>query len=262
MSSLDLRAVGIVVGSATTKLVGLDAVGTMLWHHVEATDPRIDQQAARLLGVARGHAASPDALAIVATGYGRKLVAGARRTLTEVSCHPRGAHAALGHGGTLIDIGGQDSKVIVMAADGSVEGFQMNDKCAAGTGRFLEVAAARLGLGLERLSDMALAAAGEVTISSTCTVFAESELVSLVAHGEPLDRIVRGLVRSLVRRAATLARSVGVRPPLMLSGGVALSAAVRAILAEELGSPIEVPEHPQLVGALGAALFGLEAEGS
>ena len=257
MSELEIRALGIDVGSATTKLCAVGADGVVLWRHLEPTDPRIDQQATRLLALARALAARPDELAIVATGYGRKLVGGASRVLTEVSCHARGAYAALGHGGTLLDIGGQDSKVMVLARDGRVERFQMNDKCAAGTGRFLEVVSARLGLGLGRLSELALGSSAEVAISSTCTVFAESELVSLLARGEPLERIVRGLVRSLVRRAATLARGVGAAPPLMLSGGVALCPAARVMLGEELGALLEVPEHPQHVGALGAALFGL-----
>jgi len=257
MSPLPLRALGIDVGSATTKLVGLDAAGTVLWRHLEPTDPRIDQQATRLLALGREQTEAPGELCIVATGYGRKLVADVKRVVTEVSCHARGAHASLGHGGTLIDLGGQDSKVVLIGPQGKVERFGMNDKCAAGTGRFLEVVSARLGLGLDRLSEIGLSTRAEVAISSTCTVFAESELVSLLARGEPLEHIVRGLIRSLARRTATLARSVGVRPPLMLSGGVALCTAARVLLGEELGEPVEVPEHPQLVGALGAALFGL-----
>jgi predicted CoA-substrate-specific enzyme activase len=257
MSRLPIRALGIDVGSATTKLVGIDQSGTVLWRVLEPTDPRIDQQAGRLIALGREQAGAPADLAVVATGYGRKLVTGASRVLTEVSCHARGAYASLGHGGTLLDIGGQDSKVIVVGVEGKVERFAMNDKCAAGTGRFLEVVSASLGLGLDRLSELGLSTSSEVAISSTCTVFAESEMVSLIARGEPLERIVRGLIRSLVRRTATLARSVSARPPLMLSGGVALCAAARVMLGEELDGPIEVPEHPQQVGALGAALFGL-----
>jgi len=134
----------------------------------------------------------------------------------------------------------------------------MNDKCAAGTGRFLEVSAARLQLPLEELGSTALAAQGEVSISSTCTVFAESEMVSLLARGAPVDHIVRGLTRSLVSRVAALAKGARAAPPVMLSGGVALSEAVRSFLSEALGSPVLLPREPQLMGVYGAALLALE----
>jgi predicted CoA-substrate-specific enzyme activase len=197
---------------------------------------------------------------MVATGYGRALVKGARRTVTEIGCHARGIFRELGHGGTLIDIGGQDSKVIVIAPNGTVLNFAMNDKCAAGTGRFLEVTASRLRVPLEGMGEVALASPGEVSISSTCTVFAESEIVSLIARGTPVPHIVRGLYRSLIRRVGALAKSAGLVPPVMLSGGVARSPAVRALLEEELGTPVQVPAQPQLMGAYGAALLALAGD--
>ena len=249
-------AIGLDAGSTTTKLVAVDAAGERLWHVLEDTDPRMEVQAARLIAAARARAGDP-AVAVVATGYGRHLVRDATRQVTEITCHARGVFRTVGHGGTLIDIGGQDAKVIVIGAAGEVVSFTMNDKCAAGTGRFLEVVAGRLRVGLGELAELAMAAPGEAAISSTCTVFAESEMISRLAHGEPLDAIVRGLNRALVRRIATMARSNGLVAPLMLSGGVALSEAMRRLLSEELGHPVEVPAAPQLMGAYGAALTAL-----
>lgn len=253
---MSVAAIGIDAGSTTTKLVAVDAVGTSLWHLLEDTDPRMEVQTRRLVAAAReraGDAATP----VVATGYGRKLVAGATRRVTEITCHARGVFWALGHGGTLVDIGGQDAKVIVIGPAGDVVSFAMNDKCAAGTGRFLEVVAGRLKVGLDALPRLALAGAAEVPISSTCTVFAESEMISKLAHGEPLEAVVRGLVRALVRRVASMARANGLVAPVMLSGGVARSEAMRRLLGEELGQPVEIPDTPQLMGAYGAALTAL-----
>jgi len=251
-----VRAIGIDVGSATAKVVGVDAEGRLCWHLLELTHPRTEEQGQRLVGLAReqGSQGTP----VVATGYGRKLVPGADKVVTEITCHARGVFARMGHGGTLIDIGGQDSKVVAIGPQGKVVNFVMNDKCAAGTGRFLEVSAARLQLPLEELGSTALAAQGEVSISSTCTVFAESEMVSLLARGAPVDHIVRGLTRSLVSRVAALAKGARAAPPVMLSGGVALSEAVRSFLSEALGSPVLLPREPQLMGAYGAALLALE----
>jgi predicted CoA-substrate-specific enzyme activase len=137
----------------------------------------------------------------------------------------------------------------------------MNDKCAAGTGRFLEHTAARLDVALDDLGPRACAALAEQAISSTCTVFAESEIISLIAHGAAVDGILKGLHRSLVSRLVAMVRALGVRPPLMLSGGVARNSAVRAMLEEDLGVAVEVPPQPQLMGALGAALLALGSGG-
>ncbi|HUU00128.1 MAG TPA: acyl-CoA dehydratase activase [Myxococcota bacterium] len=255
MSSGEVSALGIDVGSTTFKLVAVDTQGSMLWHILEPSQPRLEEQARRVLQEASAKAGRElDEGSIVATGYGRNLVPAGRR-VTEITCHARGVFAATGHGGTLVDIGGQDSKVIVIGSDGRVTNFVMNDKCAAGTGRFLEVAATRLELDLDELGRVALESEEEVSISSTCTVFAESEIVSQIARGHPIEQIVRGLVRSLTRRVAALARSAGISEPVMLSGGVARNPAVREFLAQELGRPVELPEHPQLMGAYGAALL-------
>jgi predicted CoA-substrate-specific enzyme activase len=250
--SLDaVKALGIDAGSTTTKIAGVDENGKLVWHLLEPTEPDIEEQTARLVDQA------PPGLPLVSTGYGRNLARRASRQVTEITCHAKGAFSALGHGGTLIDIGGQDSKVIVIASDGQVKNFMMNDKCAAGTGRFLEVSAARLKVELEEMGKVALQSQDEVSISSTCTVFAESEIVSLLARGHKTETILRGLHRSLIKRIASLAKSAGLTPPLMLSGGVAQNPAVAKILEEELGHPVELPEYPQLMGAYGAALIAL-----
>lgn len=256
MNPETVRALGLDAGSTATKLVGVDEKGALVWNVLLPTHPRMEEQARELLD--RAYAAGvPKDVPLVATGYGRNLARGAKRSVTEITCHARGAFRRVGNGGTLVDIGGQDSKVIVIASDGKVERFAMNDKCAAGTGRFLEVAANRLQMTLERFSEVALTALKEVPISSTCTVFAESEMISLIANGEPVPHIVRGLHRSLAKRVAALVRGTSPVPPFLLSGGVAQSSAVRQLLGEELGKNMIVPESPQLMGAYGAALIAL-----
>jgi len=254
-----IAALGLDAGSTTTKIVGVDGAGALVWHQLEAMDPRMAEQAERLVAAALDAGGPTDRqVPLVATGYGRDLVRGASKKVTEITCHGRGVFTALGHGGTLVDIGGQDSKVIIISEGGRVLNFAMNDKCAAGTGRFLEVVAARLKLSLGELSEVALRSPEEVAISNTCTVFAESEIVSLLARGKAVEPIARGLYRSLVKRVGALAKSAGLTPPVMLSGGVARSGAVAVMLGEQLGQGVELPDQPQLMGAFGAALLALE----
>ena len=253
-----IRALGLDSGSTTTKIVGVSEDGSLAWHRLEDADPVADAQARRLVAAAREEAGNPT-VPVVATGYGRKLVGDADRAVTEITAHARGVFRQLAQAGTLVDIGGQDSKVIRVGPRGNVLDFAMNDKCAAGTGRFLENTAARLRVPLEELDATALSGTEETAISSTCTVFAESEIISLLARGTPLAPILRGLHRALVRRVAAMVRAVGIDGPVFLSGGVARNRAVQVMLAAELGVPgVVVPEHPQLMGAYGAALVALE----
>jgi len=252
----DIRALGLDAGSTTTKIVGVDEHGALIWHRLDRTDPKADEQLSAML--ADGRAEAGDSVPVVATGYGRKLVTGADRTVTEITCHARGVFRALGHGGTLVDIGGQDSKVIRIGERGAVLDFAMNDKCAAGTGRFFENVAYRLRIDLDELDEYALSTTHEIPISSTCTVFAESEIISLLARGTELAPILRGVHRSLVRRVAAMARTTGATGDIFLSGGVARNRAVQQMLAEELGADhVTVPDHAQLMGACGAALTAL-----
>jgi predicted CoA-substrate-specific enzyme activase len=256
----EISAFGLDVGSTTLKIVGIDQSGSMVWHMLEPADPRVELQVERFLDQSREVAQSAD-IQLVATGYGRKLVSQASRQVTEITCHARGVFQELKHGGTLVDIGGQDSKVISIGPHGEVVDFAMNDKCAAGTGRFLENTASRLNVPLDDLGDVTLSADSEVTISSTCTVFAESEVVSMLAHGVPLEPILKGLHRSLIKRIIAMVRTVGMTVPLMLSGGVVRNPAVPHMLEEETGEAVIIPKFPQLMGAYGAALVARGIEG-
>jgi bzd-type benzoyl-CoA reductase Q subunit len=196
---------------------------------------------------------------IVGTGYGRVNIPFAGKAITEIACHARGANFIWGPTvKTILDMGGQDCKAIHCDEKGKVTAFLMNDKCAAGTGRFLEHTAARLGVPLAEIGPRALVAATEEAISSTCTVFAESEIISLLANGVEIDPILRGLHRSLVSRLVAMIHSVGLVPPLMLSGGVALNVAIRRLLADATKQEISLPREPQLMGAYGAALSALD----
>ena len=254
----DIQALGVDAGSTTTKIVGVDGQGELAWHLMDRTDPKGDEQIRAM--IADGQTAAGGTVPVVATGYGRRLATGADRTVTEITCHARGVFRSLGRPGTLVDIGGQDSKVIRIGGKGEVLDFAMNDKCAAGTGRFFENVAYRLRLELSDLDEYALSTILETPISSTCTVFAESEIISLLARGTELAPILRGVHRSLVRRVAAMARATGAQGDLFLSGGVACNRAVQQMLAEELGGdPVTVPEHAQLMGAYGAALIAMES---
>jgi len=252
-----VAAIGIDAGSTTCKLVAVDRNGAILGSLLEPTEPRVEVQVRRLLEAIRDEHGAGQAVPTIATGYGRKLIKEATRNLTEITCHARGVFRDLGRAGTLIDIGGQDSKVIQIGEDGRPVDFMMNDKCAAGTGRFLEYTAARLSVPVEELGVRALSTTDEEPISSTCTVFAESEIISLIARGAEPDAILRGLHRSLVGRVVSMARNVGIVAPLMLSGGVAKNQAVRKMIAEATVQGVILPDEPQLMGAYGAALLGI-----
>ena len=196
-----------------------------------------------------------DLARIVATGYGRVSVPFADKAVTEISCHAAGAYHLFPETGTIIDIGGQDSKVIRLGAGGKVVDFNMNDKCAAGTGRFLEVMAAKLGCTLDELGALSARADSEVEISSVCTVFAESEVVSLIARNVPRENIIRGLHRAIVNRVWSMVKGIGVSGQVTMTGGVAKNRGVVDLFEQKLGQKINVSEEPQIVGALGAALL-------
>jgi predicted CoA-substrate-specific enzyme activase len=255
---VEIKSLGIDVGSTTAKIVGIDSSGKIVWYHLEQAHPRVEEQADRFIQLAYQQAGDPCSIPIVATGYGRGLVNLAKNSVTEITCHARGIYSEMHHGGTLVDIGGQDSKVIRIDPSGKVVDFMMNDKCAAGTGRFLENTATRLGVRMENMGDQALSVSEEVSISSTCTVFAESEVISLISHGVLIPPILRGLHRSLIKRIMAMIRTLVLVPPLMLSGGVAKNPAIRQMLEEESGEKIILPIYPQLIGAYGAALSALE----
>jgi len=256
--AVEIQGIGIDIGSSSTKLVGTNSAGKMVWHVLERTEPRIEEQVKRLLDQAWEMNDRLKDVPVIATGYGRKLAHQATRAITEITCHAHGIYQELKHGGTLVDIGGQDSKVIRISSQGKVIDFAMNDKCAAGTGRFLENTANRLNVPLENMGPMGMETSIEAPISSTCTVFAESEIISLLANGVDLSEILRGLHRSLIKRVVAMVHSVGFEAPLMLSGGVVQNPLISSMLGEELDTEVVLPRHPQLMGALGAALIALE----
>jgi (R)-2-hydroxyacyl-CoA dehydratese activating ATPase len=245
---------GIDLGSTTTKAVVIDEAGKVLFSRLEPSEPLAGAQAKRMIESLRAEAGGTDA-PVAATGYGRKLVAGAARQVTEITCHARGAFSLMGRGGLLIDMGGQDTKAILVEPSGRVGDFAMNDKCAAGTGRFLEVILPRLHAPWERLQQMYRSAPLPVAVSSTCTVFAESEVISLLAGGQPVEGIVRGLHDALAERVAQLAgRMLAGASEVMLSGGVAINGAMIDALSARVRTSVVVVPTPQYVGALGAAL--------
>jgi len=184
----------------------------------------------------------------------------AGRTVTEIKAHARGALAFFPGTRTVLDIGGQDSKVIAIGDNGRVHRFEMNDRCAAGTGKFMEVMARTLGYAIEEFGDEALHADSDIAISSMCTVFAESEVTSLIAKGRERREIALGLHSSVVRRVAAMVGRVATAGDIVFTGGVAKNPCMRALLAQLLGRRILLPAEPQLAGALGAALLALESE--
>ncbi len=246
---------GLDAGSTTTKGVLLDSEGAVVARFFRASGPRPRDSAQAVREQLAAQAGVPaDRLPLVATGYGRAQVAGALKTVTEITCHALGARHLVPDCRTVIDVGGQDSKAIRLAPDGTVADFAMNDKCAAGTGRFLEIMADRLGVPMQYLGTLAAQAKVPASVSSTCAVFAESEVVSLLADSVPSDEIAAGLHEAICLRIAALANRVGITPPVAFTGGVALNPAMVSALSSRLGSRLVVPPDPQLVGALGAAL--------
>ncbi len=197
-----------------------------------------------------------DVAFVISTGYGRENISFANKHVSEITCHALGMHLMNPAIRTILEIGGQDSKAIRIDEDGNVENFAMNDKCAAGCGRFLEVTARAMGVELKELGNVSARSENTVRISSTCTVFAETEIVSLVAVGTPIPDIVKGVHRSIANRAISLLRTVGVSAPLGMSGGVALNCGVVKSLEEALGTEIYLADNPQVRGAIGAAFMG------
>ncbi len=192
---------------------------------------------------------------IIATGYGRKSVAIADKAVTEITCHAVGAHYLNPAVRSIIDIGGQDSKAIVVDENGGVKDFAMNDKCAAGTGRFLEVMARALEVDINDFGEVSLKADTPAKISSLCTVFAESEVISLISKGEKRENIIAGIHESIASRVVAMAGRIGLSAPLMMTGGVAKNKGVVKALEDKTGYGIEVSEKTQVTGAIGAALI-------
>lgn len=247
---------GVDIGSLSTDVVILRGDET-LSHAIVPTLASSEKAAEEAFGQALASAGLErgDVSNVVATGYGRTSIEFASKAITEITCHAVGAKRLFPQAMSVIDIGGQDSKVIRLAPDGRVEDFAMNDKCAAGTGRFLEVMARSLDADLSSLGEIASRSTQDVRISSTCTVFAESEVVALVAKGVPKEDIVRGLHRAIAERIYGMVVRLRAQPPFVMTGGVAKNSGVVASIDEQLRTAVLLPSEPQVVGALGAAVL-------
>lgn len=259
MTNQNLVTIGIDIGSLSTDAVILAGDDVMTYTIIQTLSSSEGAAVAAYRHVleAAGLCES-DVDYIVATGYGRTSIDFADKAITEITCHALGARRLFPQANTVIDIGGQDSKVIKLSRDGRVDDFAMNDKCAAGTGRFLEVMARSLDTDLESLGALSESSTQDVRISSTCTVFAESEVVALVAAGVAREDIIRGLHRSVAERIYAMVVRLRAEPPFVMTGGVAKNSGVVSALRERLGSDILLPEEPQIVGALGAAIIAMK----
>ncbi|MDH4299703.1 MAG: acyl-CoA dehydratase activase [Dehalococcoidia bacterium] len=250
---------GVDIGSTMTKVVLLDQAGNLVSFIKGPTGAEHRQLANDVMRQALEQASLQidDISYIVATGYGRLNVPFADRQITELSCHARGVSNLFPNARTAIDIGGQDAKCMRINS-GRLVNFVMNDKCAAGTGRFLEVTAATLGVKLEDMGDISLKSTKKIQISNLCTIFAQQEVVALLSRGEKLENILAGLHDALASRVAALARRLGIEPDLVLTGGVAKNIGMVEAMRQNLGCEIFVPEEPLLTGALGAAILAKE----
>ena len=248
---------GIDVGSRTTKAVIWDG-NDLLGRSLVATGWTPDRSAETAFKLALQDAKLDAVKGIAATGYGRVTVPFADKTITEITAHARGIAHLLPDTRTVIDIGGQDSKTIIIENGGLVMDFAMNDRCAAGSGKFLEFLAMTMNLSVEEFSDLAYSSESPVNISSICTVFAESEVLSMLAEGVKREDVAAGVHRSIALRVAQLARSLNPEPPVSFSGGVAKNRCLVRELSRALRLEIILPELPEFTGALGAAIIATE----
>jgi len=247
---------GLDIGAATTKAVILKD-GNMISYAVLPTGQSVRLATDRVIDDVL-HKASLETARferVFTTGYGRHAVGFADKAVSEIICHAKGANFLIPSVRTVIDIGGQDSKIIALDEEGNVTNFVMNDKCAAGTGRFIEVMARVLEVSLEDMGKLSLGSGKPCTVSSTCTVFAETEVISLRAKGEPRENLIAGIHKGIASRTLTMGRSIGFHKDIAFTGGVAKNAGVRQFLENSVNTGIIVPEEPQIVGALGAALL-------
>lgn len=250
---MGMRFAGIDIGSRTIEFVVVNETGNLLDSRQADTGFDPMAEAGKLINGVKFDL-------IIATGYGRGLfeISFDTPTVTEIKAHARGARACFPDARTVLDIGGQDSKALSLLETGKVRKFEMNDRCAAGTGKFLEIMARTLGFDMENFGREALLAGKDLNISSMCTVFAESEVIALIARGKNRREIARGLHTSVIRRAAGMINRVSSDGDIVFTGGVAKNPCMRALLEEKLNRNILAPDDPQQVGALGAALLAWE----
>lgn len=247
---------GIDAGSRSIKAVVFDT-STAKVLACGLVDQGIEQErlATELFGtlLASTGLGRSDVSRVVATGYGRNAIGFADTTVTEITCHARGVHFHAPEARTIIEIGGQDSKVISLQDGGKVRDFAMNDRCAAGTGRFLEMVSSRLNMDWSKLSEISCQSKKPAMISNMCVVFAETEIIGLLAEGKPLADVVAGVQNAIATRISGLAGRLA-SPPIYFTGGVALQPGMARALEEVFGGVVRVVQNPQFTGALGAAL--------
>lgn len=256
-----MYTMGVDIGSASSKVVILENGSRIVAQQIVPFGTGTSgPQRALNAALAQAETTPEEMSYIVATGYGRNQFALANKCVSEISCHAKGVKALVPTARTIVDIGGQDAKAILLDEAGRVEQFVMNDKCAAGTGRFLEVMARVLECELSQLAGYDARATEVVPVSSTCTVFAESEVISLLSAGAPRYNIIAGVHQSVAVKAASLVHRAGVcRDDVVMSGGVAHNAGVVRKLETALNTKVTVAPTPQSVGAYGAALYAYEA---
>jgi predicted CoA-substrate-specific enzyme activase len=250
---------GVDIGSLTAKAVILQGAD-ILGYSITPAGADVTAVAEHTLTTALDKAklGRNDLAVVVSTGYGRAKVPLAHKSVTEITCDAKGARHLFPKTGMVIDVGGQDSKVISLDGEGRVIDFAMNDKCAAGTGRFLEVMAQALGIELDELGPVSLKHKKSVVISSMCTVFAESEVISLIAEGYSKEDILNGLHQAIASRVSAMAQSLRVENMVILGGGVAKNIGVVKALEQNLRVKVRVPPEPQIIAALGAAICAQE----
>ena len=249
---------GIDIGSTMTKAVIVDGYGTIVASVIGPTGAEHRHLALAVMDetIKKAGLSFEQLDFIVATGYGRINVPFADKQITEITCHSRSIRALFPTVRIIIDIGGQDSKGIKLDTEGKVMNFIMNDKCAAGTGRFLEVIAETLGVKLTEMGKLSLKAKDYVRISNTCTVFAEHEVTSRLTEGATIPEIVAGLHEAFAGRVVNMVRSLGIEKDVVVTGGGAMNIGLIKALQEKLGFAVLVPPKPLLTGALGAAFLG------
>jgi (R)-2-hydroxyacyl-CoA dehydratese activating ATPase len=253
-------AAGVDVGSTQTKAVVVDEARRIVARALTATGANVTRAAEEAFAEAlrTGSLEEEEVEYVVGTGYGRYKVTFGNTQVTEISCHGRGAVQMFPRTRTVVDMGGQDTKAIRVAPAGDIQDFCMNDKCAAGTGRFLGAAASALDIPLDALGGTALRGERPVKITTTCTVFAESEVLAWLGRGKKIEDILLGVHQSIAARSAGLARRVGIETEVTFTGGVAKNVAMVRTLTDALGVPVNVSEESHYMGALGAALFALD----
>jgi predicted CoA-substrate-specific enzyme activase len=253
-------AAGVDVGSTQTKAIVIDEKGKIVGRALIDTGSNVVTAAEKsfLAALEQGRISESEVGYIVGTGYGRYKVTFGDTQITEISCHARGAAHMFPNTRTVLDMGGQDTKAIRVHPNGEVIDFCMNDKCAAGTGRFLQAAAVALEIPLPELGLTALRAEKPVPISTTCTVFAESEVLSWLGKGKKIEDILLGVHKSIGTRSMALLRRVGIEPEVTFTGGVTKNQGMVAVMNDMLGLKVNVGEESHMMGALGAALFALD----